>query len=364
MLRVGLTGGIASGKSHVLRRLASVPGVATLDLDRVAHAALAPGGSAAAEVVAAFGDGILDGDGAIDRRKLGAIVFADAAARARLNGLVHPRVRAAEEAWAAENGGEGTLLVTDAALLVETGMHLRFDRLVVAWCPAATQVERVMARDGLPEALARARVEAQMSGDLKREFGHHVVDTTGSLRDTDGQVDEVLVRLRDDSAHRPSRESVPRPRALELLSRSPAGGLDAARLLEHVLRCQGIDLGRLARDLGGDGEWYLRGDGRSADGDGFAEGLALWALVHRGDDLDWLASAAGSLARLVLPPGPPRAEAVYRALEAAAALAAPGRTVPDDLVRRWSGADPGRLEPRRAATAVRLDEQILDALLL
>ncbi|HSD30174.1 MAG TPA: dephospho-CoA kinase, partial [Vicinamibacteria bacterium] len=113
MLRVGLTGGIGCGKSHVLRRLAA-QGFATLDLDAAAREVTAPGSPALAEITAEFGTDILGHDGALDRPALGKVVFADAAARARLNAIVHPRVRAAEARWArALTGREGAVLVTD-----------------------------------------------------------------------------------------------------------------------------------------------------------------------------------------------------------------------------------------------------------
>src|SRR2546427_3185758 len=121
ILRVGLTGGIACGKSYVLRRLAAA-GLATLDLDEVAHEVMAPGGAAHADVVREFGSGILAADGKVDRKRLGDVVFADPSARARLNALVHPRVREEEaRRAAAADRGPGTVVVTDAALLVGAG---------------------------------------------------------------------------------------------------------------------------------------------------------------------------------------------------------------------------------------------------
>jgi dephospho-CoA kinase len=195
LLRVGLTGGIASGKSHVLRRLEAA-GLATVDLDVVAHAVIAPGGAAFADVVEAFGPSILDRAGAIDRKALGAIVFAAPEARARLDAIVHPRVREqeAEMARAAESSG-ARVLVTDAALLVETGLHLRFDRLVVTWCPPAAQLARLRARDGIEEAAAQARLRAQMPIGEKRAFAHFVIDTAGTPGDTDAQVAALAPRL-------------------------------------------------------------------------------------------------------------------------------------------------------------------------
>ena len=184
MLRVGLTGGIACGKSHVLRRLAA-HGLATAALDSVAHELMAPGGATYGEIVAAFGREILGEDGAIDRRALGELVFADAAARARLDAIVHPRVRQSEEHLVAALAAEGrSVIVSDAALLVEVGIHLRFDRLVVVHCEEADQRRRLMERDGLGEAAARARIEAQMPVREKRLFGHYRIDTSGTVPQT------------------------------------------------------------------------------------------------------------------------------------------------------------------------------------
>ena len=180
MLKVGLTGGIASGKSHVLRRLAQA-GFQTLDLDAVARDVMAPGGTAYADIVRAFGERILAADGAIDRKALGAHVFADAAARRRLEALVHPRIREAEARYLSA-GAPDSVAVVDAALLVESGQHLRFARLVVVFCEPREQLRRLMARDGLTEADARARLDAQMPPGEKRRFGHFVVDNSRAPR--------------------------------------------------------------------------------------------------------------------------------------------------------------------------------------
>ena len=191
MLRVGLTGGIACGKSEVLGRL-SARGLATLDLDAVAHEVMAPGGAAYEEVVASFGDDILAPDATIDRSALGAVVFGDPEARGRLEGIVHPRVRAEEARRASAFQAEGrALLVSDGAVLVEAGVHLRFDRLVVVHCPPEAQRRRLMARDGISDAAARARLGAQMPIEEKRCFGHLEVDTSGALEET-AQAAEIL----------------------------------------------------------------------------------------------------------------------------------------------------------------------------
>jgi dephospho-CoA kinase len=165
----------------VRERLAA-RGCRTLDLDQAARDAVAPGSEALAEIVAAFGERVLK-NGALDRKALGALVFADPAARVRLNGIVHPRVRELERRWASAQP-KGAVLVTDAALLVETGAHLRFDRLVVVHCEPAVQLARLRARDGLDERSARARIDAQMPVAEKRGFGHFLIDSSGAPADT------------------------------------------------------------------------------------------------------------------------------------------------------------------------------------
>ena len=172
MLRVGLTGGIACGKSEVVRCLAAA-GLATLDLDRVGHELLAFGQPGQMAVAEAFGSFVIAPDGSVDRRALAAMVFADPEARRRLNGMLHPLIRA-EEARRASLAPDrpGALLITDAALLVETGTHLRFDRLVVVHCRPDQQVARLCARDGLSEEAARARLAAQMPIATKVRFAH------------------------------------------------------------------------------------------------------------------------------------------------------------------------------------------------
>ncbi len=222
MLKVGLTGGIASGKSHVLRRFAQA-GFQTLDLDAVARDVMAPGGTAYADIARAFGDRILAADGAIDRKALGAHVFADPSARRRLEALVHPRIREAEARYLT-SGAPDSVAVVDAALLVESGQHLRFARLVVVFCEPREQLRRLLARDGLTEADARARLDAQMPPEEKKRFGHFVVDNSGAPAETDAQVDAVIAALRSLAADRAPRPRVPVDRAVGRARRgAPAG---------------------------------------------------------------------------------------------------------------------------------------------
>jgi dephospho-CoA kinase len=195
LLRAALTGGIATGKSYVRVRLAS-HGIPTLDSDVLAREAVAPESPGLAAVVARFGAGILAADGSLDRRALGAIVFADARARADLEAIVHPRVRDATTAWLERltTAGE-SVAVVDIPLLYETGRDRDFDRVIVTSCPRSQQVARVVERDGLSPADAEARIEAQLATEDKVRRADYVIDTGGTFGDTNRQVDRVVEKL-------------------------------------------------------------------------------------------------------------------------------------------------------------------------
>jgi dephospho-CoA kinase len=341
MLRVGLTGGIACGKSEVLGRL-SARGLATLDLDAVAHEVMDPGGAAYEEVVAAFGEDILAPDATIDRSALGAVVFGDPEARGRLEGIVHPRVRAEEARRASAFQAEGrALLVSDGAVLVEAGVHLRFDRLVVVHCPPEAQRRRLMARDGISEAAARARLGAQMPIEEKRCFGHLEVDTSGALEET-AQAAEILagVLLTEARGPRPRVPLAPR-RALGALAHGGGEGprgLDPRTLLETVKAAGGLEMPALARRLrpSGAGPWY-RAARRGEAGpwpEALAAPLASWALA-RGADEEWLAGAAHSLARLTHDDGESVAGAVLAVLAAHAVVREGSLSSLDDRSGDW-----------------------------
>ena len=360
MLRVGLTGGIACGKSHVRRRLAA-RGFETLDLDAVAREVTAPGSPALAEIAAAFGAGVLGPDGALDRRALAAVVFADAEARARLNAIVHPRVRAAEARLAeASTGREGAVLVSDAALLVEAGAHLRFDRLVVVHCDPGAQVARLRARDGLDEQAALARLAAQMPLAEKRAFAHFEVDTSGSLDDTDRQADALAEELAG---------IVRRPRAgrgagIETLLGGLACGPDEgprglapSALLAAAADAGGLEMERLAARLRPPATrpWYRTAEEADpgASPARLSVALAAWALRRGAPDPPFLAAAAGSVARLSHTDPAARADACLLALVAQEAALARDRTDVDEhaerlspLATRFGGAPPSaRLLP-------------------
>jgi dephospho-CoA kinase len=196
MLVVGLTGGIATGKSTVSRMLAEL-GAVIVDADRIAHELQRPGQAVHAAIVEAFGAGSLTATGEIDRAALGAIVFADPAARARLEALTHPAIVAESERRVAEAGRAGAAVcVVDAALLVETGRYRRFDRLVVVVADEATQVARLMARNGCSREEALGRIRAQLPLGAKVAVADDVIDNSGNLAATGQQVRELYARLR------------------------------------------------------------------------------------------------------------------------------------------------------------------------
>lgn len=197
MLKVGLTGSIAVGKSFVVSVLAEL-GCITFDADKVAHSVMAPGFPAYEDIVREFGDAVLASDGSIDREKLGAIVFANEARRLRLNEIVHPRVieeqnRLLQEAEAKNPDG---IAVVDAALMIESGGYKRFDKLIVVYCAREAQIERLIRRNHITREDAERRVAAQMSSDEKREYADYVIDTTGTFAETRLRVNEVFDQLK------------------------------------------------------------------------------------------------------------------------------------------------------------------------
>lgn len=200
VLRVGLTGGIATGKSTVASMLRDL-GAFVLDADRIVHELLEPDGAAFAEVVGRFGAEILDGAGKVDRGRLGAIVFADERQRRALEAIVHPKVVAEIERRILERGEAGDpvpLVFVDAALLVETGLHRAFDRVVLTVCGRERQIERLRQR-GMSREEAESRLAAQAPDGAKLAAADYVVDTSGSLDDTRSQVARLYTALLRDS---------------------------------------------------------------------------------------------------------------------------------------------------------------------
>jgi len=200
MLLVGLTGGIASGKSLVARVFKD-QGAHVIDADRIVHELLEPEQQAWKEVIGYFGRDILLQDEKIDRRKLGEIVFTDAEKRSWLNNCLHPRVFLAyttQVKHLRERSPE-TIVVLDAALLIETGYDRNMDKTVVVYAERAQQIERLIARDKLSREQALARIASQMPLSEKRSHASYVIDNTGAREATKQQALDVFLKLKQDA---------------------------------------------------------------------------------------------------------------------------------------------------------------------
>ena len=197
MLKVGLTGGLATGKSFVAGELAKL-GCHVVQADQLGHQVLEPGGEAYAEVVKAFGTGILHADGTIDRRRLASEVFGDQERLALLSSIVHPPVlRMESEIIAeAERADPHGIAVVEAAILIETGSYKRFARLILAVCSVEEQIRRSIKRDGVTREEVEARLRNQMSLEEKRKFADYVIDTSYTKEETVRRVREVYDSLR------------------------------------------------------------------------------------------------------------------------------------------------------------------------
>ena len=200
VLRVALTGGIACGKSVVARLLAE-KGCVVYSADRAAHELMRPGRPAWKKIAARFGPSILHPDRTIDRAALGAVVFADPAARRALERIVHPLVLADQEKAfrRLERRGRTALFVVEAALVVETGQARRFDRVVVVHCRREDQVRRLRQRDGIGRAAALSRIGAQMPVREKLKQADYAIDTAGTLAETVERTERVYAQLRRDA---------------------------------------------------------------------------------------------------------------------------------------------------------------------
>lgn len=196
MLNVGLTGGLASGKTHVAAILREL-GCFVIQMDDLGHRVLEPGGEVHDAVIAEFGPEIAGADGKIDRKALGAIVFADPAKLARLNALVHPAVRAKAASLRDEFARQHPdgIAVTEAAILIETGSYKDFDRLILAVCQPEQQIERAMHRDGLTRQQAQDRLSRQMPLADKLKYADFVIDTSGTREATRDQTIAVYNSL-------------------------------------------------------------------------------------------------------------------------------------------------------------------------
>lgn len=196
MLRVGLTGGIASGKSTVAAFLRDRD-YQVLDADALAHELLEPGQDSYKEVVREFGVEILSPGGAVDRRKLGAIVFSDSEKRERLNRILHPRIHDVVVKWfeALDRPSGPEMAFEEAALILEAGAQRDLDCVIVCWCRPEQQLERLKER-GFSQRDAELRIAAQMPLDQKRNLADEVIDCSRSLEDTERQVILLLEKLK------------------------------------------------------------------------------------------------------------------------------------------------------------------------
>jgi dephospho-CoA kinase len=196
MLKVGLTGSIAVGKSFVLGVLAEL-GCRVLDADATAREVVAPESSGLRAVVEAFGKEVLSEGGCLDRSKLGAIVFVDEEKRLRLNSILHPFIIAAQDEQMREwerQDPEG-IAVVDAALMIESGGYRRFDKLIVVHCRPDIQLQRLMSRDGLDRQQAEQRIAAQMPQEEKKQFAHFLIDTSDGFESARKQTEIVFRQL-------------------------------------------------------------------------------------------------------------------------------------------------------------------------
>jgi len=194
MLHIGLTGNIAVGKSCASARFSEL-GAAIIDADRVSRELMKPGAPVYFRVVETFGTNILFSDGTINRRLLGGIVFASEEKRRLLERITHPAIRDAISEEIAEKEKISNIVIVEAALMVETGGYKEYDRLIVVTCPPTAQIARLIARDGLTESEAKARIAAQMPMYEKIRLADYVIDTSGSLESTLEQVDVIYQNL-------------------------------------------------------------------------------------------------------------------------------------------------------------------------
>ena len=196
MVRAALTGGIATGKSYCLAKFAEL-GATTIDADRLAREAVAPGTPGLARVVERFGTDVLLPDGSLNRPALGRIVFSDRTARADLEAIVHPDVYRRISEWFA-NLPSGTIAIADIPLLFETGHEHEFDRVIVVACDPAEQLRRLAVRDGLTREGAQARLDAQWPIDEKVARAHHVVRTDSGFQETEREVRRIFESLKSE----------------------------------------------------------------------------------------------------------------------------------------------------------------------
>jgi dephospho-CoA kinase len=197
MLRVGLTGGIATGKTTVGKMFVEL-GCHLIDSDGITHQLFEPGQAVNAAVVQVFGERVLGEDGGINRKVLGEIVFSDPAARSKLNALVHPAVIQRQQEWLKqiEEKDPAGIGIVDAALMIESGNYKNYDKVIVVTCTPAVQKRRLRERSGLSEEQAEARIRSQMPMEEKGKYADYVVDNSSDLAETRRQVRDIHSKLR------------------------------------------------------------------------------------------------------------------------------------------------------------------------
>lgn len=208
MLKVGLTGGLASGKSFAAAEFERL-GCQLLNADLIGRRILSDDAEARAEVVSAFGSSVLDGDGNIGRKSLAEIVFSDERSLERLNAIIHPRVfRRVDEFFVnVQSSHPDAVAMVEAAIMIESGSYRRYDRLVLAACPRQLQIQRFVAREGGSEAEAESRIARQLPLAEKLPYADFIVDTSGTEERTLSQVRKVYAKLQAD-LQPPARETV------------------------------------------------------------------------------------------------------------------------------------------------------------
>ena len=202
MLRVGLTGSIAVGKSFVAATLAEL-GCHIMDADTTAREVVAPGSPGLRAVVENFGPDVLQADGTLDRARLAAIMFADERKRLLLNAILHPFIIQAQDAWLGhwETEDPEGIAIVDAALMIESRGYQRFDKLIVVHCRPEIQLQRLMMRSNLSREEAERRIAAQMPQEEKQRYADYLIDTSNGFEDTRRQTLDVYKKLRNLNAN-------------------------------------------------------------------------------------------------------------------------------------------------------------------
>jgi dephospho-CoA kinase len=202
MIKVGLTGSIAVGKSLVCSFLKK-GGCYVLDADVLAREVVEKGTPGLRRIIEEFGSGVLDAEGNLDRKVLGSIVFSDSVKRAKLNSIVHPLVIERQNQWFDEISKKdpAAIAVVEAALMIESGGWRRFDKLVVVWCKDEIQIERLMKRDKISRQQAQLKINSQLSQTEKRKFADYEIDTSDGIESVERQCNKLLKELKNSVSH-------------------------------------------------------------------------------------------------------------------------------------------------------------------